>query len=279
MRTVALPGGQTVPAIGQGTWYMGERRTDTQREADALRLGIDLGMTLIDTAEMYASGGAEEVVAQAVSGIRDRVFIVSKVLPQNASRSRVAAACERSLKRLRTDRIDLYLLHWRGGHPLAETVAAFEALKAAGKIRYWGVSNFDTDDMQELLGVPGGTGCAANQVLYHPDSRGIEFELLPWCLQHKIPIMAYSPLGHHVRRLLGSSALQAVARRHGTSPAAIAVAWGLRGGNVVSIPKAADPAHVRENAQAAEIDLSAEDLKAIDAVHRPPAGRVALDLL
>jgi diketogulonate reductase-like aldo/keto reductase len=279
MRTVALPGGQTVPAIGQGTWYMGERRTDTQREADALRLGIDLGMTLIDTAEMYASGGAEEVVAQAVSGIRDRVFIVSKVLPQNASRSGVAAACERSLKRLRTDRIDLYLLHWRGGHPLAETVAAFEALKAAGKIRYWGVSNFDTDDMQELLGVPGGTGCAANQVLYHPDSRGIEFELLPWCLQHKIPIMAYSPLGHHVRRLLGSSALQAVARRRGTSPAAIAVAWGLRGGNVISIPKAADPAHVRENAQAAEIDLSAEDLKAIDAVHRPPAGRVALDLL
>jgi diketogulonate reductase-like aldo/keto reductase len=279
MRTVALPGGQTVPAIGQGTWYMGERRTDTQREADALRLGIDLGMTLIDTAEMYASGGAEEVVAQAVSGIRDRVFIVSKVLPQNASRSGVAAACDRSLKRLRTDRIDLYLLHWRGGHPLAETVAAFEALKAAGKIRYWGVSNFDTDDMQELLGVPGGTGCAANQVLYHPDSRGIEFELLPWCLQHKIPIMAYSPLGHHVRRLLGSSALQAVARRHGTSPAAIAVAWGLRGGNVVSIPKAADPAHVRENAQAAEIDLSAEDLKAIDAVHRPPAGKVALDLL
>jgi diketogulonate reductase-like aldo/keto reductase len=279
MRTVALPGGQTVPAIGQGTWYMGERRTDTQREADALRLGIDLGMTLIDTAEMYASGGAEEVVAQAVSGIRDRVFIVSKVLPQNASRSGVAAACDRSLKRLRTDRIDLYLLHWRGGHPLAETVAAFEALKAAGKIRYWGVSNFDTDDMQELLGVPGGTGCAANQVLYHPDSRGIEFELLPWCLQHKIPIMAYSPLGHHVRRLLGSSALQAVAPRHGSSPAAIAVAWGLRGGNVVSIPKAADPAHVQENAQAAEIDLSAEDLKAIDAVHRPPAGKVALDLL
>jgi diketogulonate reductase-like aldo/keto reductase len=279
MRTVTLPGGQTVPAIGQGTWYMGERRTDTQREADALRLGIDLGMTLIDTAEMYASGGAEEVVAQAVSGNRDRVFIVSKVLPQNASRSGVAAACDRSLKRLRTDRIDLYLLHWRGGHPLAETVAAFEALKAAGKIRYWGVSNFDTDDMQELLGVPGGTGCAANQVLYHPDSRGIEFELLPWCLQHKIPIMAYSPLGHHVRRLLGSSALQAVARRHGSSPAAIAVAWGLRGGNVVSIPKAADPAHVQENAQAAEIDLSAEDLKAIDAVHRPPAGKVALDLL
>ncbi|MEA2776912.1 MAG: hypothetical protein QOF90_2318, partial [Acetobacteraceae bacterium] len=211
MRTVALPGGQTVPAIGQGTWYMGERRTDTQREADALRLGIDLGMTLIDTAEMYASGGAEEVVAQAVSGIRDRVFIVSKVLPQNASRSGVPTACERSLKRLRTDCIDLYLLHWRGGHPLAETVAALEALKAAGKIRYWGVSNLDTDDMDELVGVQGGNGCAANQVLYHPDSRGIEFDLLPWCSHHRIPVMAYSPLGHHVRKLLGSSALQAVA--------------------------------------------------------------------
>jgi diketogulonate reductase-like aldo/keto reductase len=274
-----MPGGQTVPAIGQGTWYMGERRADTQREADALRLGVDLGMTLIDTAEMYANGGAEEVVAQAVSGIRDRVFIVSKVLPQNASRSGVAAACERSLKRLRTDRIDLYLLHWRGGHKLTETVAGFEALQAAGKIRYWGVSNFDTSDMQELLAVPGGTACAANQVLYHPDSRGIEFELLPWCLKHKIPVMAYSPLGHHVRRLLGSSALQAVARRHGASPAAVAIAWGLRDGNVISIPKAADPAHVRENAQAAEIELSAEDLKDIDAMHRPPARKVALDLL
>ena len=181
MRTVALPGGETVSAVGQGTWYMGERRGDAAKEADALRLGIDLGMTLIDTAEMYASGGAEQVVAQAVSGIRDQVFIVSKVLPQNASRSGVPAACERSLKRLKTDRIDLYLLHWRGGHPLAETVAAFEALKAQGKIRHWGVSNLDTADMTELLGVPSGSGCAANQVLYHPDSRGIEFDLLPWC--------------------------------------------------------------------------------------------------
>ncbi|MDR3529972.1 MAG: aldo/keto reductase [Rhodopila sp.] len=279
MRTVALPGGETVPALGQGTWYMGERRADAAREADALRLGVDLGMTLIDTAEMYADGGAEQVVAQAVSGIRDRVFIVSKVLPQNASRTGVPAACERSLKRLRTDRIDLYLLHWRGGHPLAETVAAFEALKAAGKIRYWGVSNLDTDDMNELLGVAGGTGCATDQVLYHPDSRGIEFDLLPWCVEHKIPVMAYSPLGHDVRRLLGSSALQAVARRHGATPAQVAIAWGLRGGNVISIPKAADVAHVRENAGAGGITLTAEDLAAIDAAHRPPKRKVALDLL
>jgi diketogulonate reductase-like aldo/keto reductase len=258
---------------------MGERRGEAAKEADALRLGVDLGMTLIDTAEMYASGGAEEVVATASAGLRDRLFIVSKVLPQNASRAGVPAACERSLKRLKTDRIDLYLLHWRGGHPLAETVAAFEALKAAGKIRYWGVSNLDTADMDELMGVPGGTGCAANQVLYHPDSRGIEFDLMPWCVQHKIPLMAYSPLGHHVRQLLGSTALQAVARRHHATPAQVAIAWGMRDGNTISIPKAADPVHVRENAGAGQIELTPEDLAAIDAVHRPPRRKVGLDLL
>jgi diketogulonate reductase-like aldo/keto reductase len=279
MQTVALPGGESVPALGQGTWYMGERRGDAAKEVDAVRLGIDLGMTLIDTAEMYASGGAEQVVAQAVSGIRDNVFIVSKVLPQNASRSGVPAACERSLQRLKTDRIDLYLLHWRGGHPLAETVAAFEALKAAGKIRYWGVSNLDTGDMTELRRVPGGAGCAANQVLYHPDSRGIEFDLLPWCAREGIPIMAYSPLGHNVRRLLGSSALQAVAKRHGATAAQVAIAWGMRGGNVISIPKAADAGHVRENAAAADIALTPEDLAAIDAAHPPPRRKAALDLL
>ena len=279
MHTVELPGGETVPALGQGTWYMGERRGEAAKEADALRLGVELGMTLIDTAEMYASGGAEEVVAAASAGIRDRLFIVSKVLPQNASRSGVAAACERSLKRLGTDRIDLYLLHWRGGHPVAETVAGFEALQAAGKIRYWGVSNLDTADMEALLGVPGGAGCAVDQVLYHPDGRGIEFDLLPWCAEHKIPVMAYSPLGHQVRRLLGSAALQAVARRHDATPAQVAIAWGLRGGNVISIPKAADAAHVRENAGAGEIRLTPEDLAAIDAAHPPPRRKVGLDLL
>jgi len=279
MRTVTLPGGETVAALGQGTWYMGERHGNPGREADALRLGVDLGMTLIDTAEMYASGGAEEVVARAVAGIRDRVFIVSKVLPQNASRSGVPAACERSLKRLKTDRIDLYLLHWRGGHPLAETVAAFEALKAAGKIRHWGVSNLDVADMEELAAVPGGTACAADQVLYHPDSRGIEFDLLPWCAGRGIPVMAYSPLGHDVRRLLRSSALKIVAERHGVTPAQAAIAWGLRHGTVISIPKAADLAHVRENAAAGSLELTAEDLSAIDAAHRPPKRKQALDLL
>jgi diketogulonate reductase-like aldo/keto reductase len=236
-------------------------------------------MTLLDTAEMYASGGAETVIAQAVRGIRDRVFIVSKVLPQNASRAGTVAACERSLKRLATDRIDLYLLHWRGGHPLAETVGAFQALQAVGKIRHWGVSNLDTADMEELIGVPGGSACAANQVLYHPDSRGIEFDLLPWCAKQGVPVMAYSPLGHNVRRLLGSSALQAVAKRHGATPAQVAIAWGMRDGNVISIPKAADTAHVRENAAAADIRLTDEDLAAIDAAHPPPRRKTALDLL
>ena len=275
MRTVALPGGEAVPALGQGTWYMGERSGDAKAEAAALRLGVDLGMTLIDTAEMYASGGAEQVVAQAVTGIRDKVFIVSKVLPQNASRSGVPAACERSLKRLRTDRIDLYLLHWRGGHPVAETVEAFQALQAAGKIRYWGVSNFDTDDMKELAGTP----CAANQVLYHPASRGIEFDLLPWCAQQGIPVMAYSPLGHHVRKTLGSPALRAVADRHRATSAQVAIAGGMRSGQVISIPKAADAAHVKENAAAAALTLTAEDLAAIDREFPPPSRKVGLDLL
>ena len=279
MRTVTLPGGETVPALGQGTWYMGERRGAMKAEADALRLGIDLGVTLIDTAEMYGNGGAEEVVAMAAAGQRDKLFIVSKVYPHNASRAGVPAACERSLKRLNTDRIDLYLLHWMGSHPLAETVAAFEKLKAEGKIRYWGVSNLDTDDMNELASVPNGGACAANQVLYHPRSRGIEFDLLPWCRQRGIAVMAYSPLGHSPASLLRSPALTAVARRHGATPAQIAIAWGMRHDNVISIPKAVDPVHVRENAGAADIVLTAQDLGEIDAAHPPPRRKQPLDLL
>jgi diketogulonate reductase-like aldo/keto reductase len=282
MHRVTLPDGTPkgieVPALGQGTWQMGERSRAAKQEADALRLGIDLGLTLIDTAEMYGNGGAEQVVADAIAGQRDKVFVVSKVLPQNASRTGVPAACERSLKRLRTDSIDLYLLHWRGSHPLAETVAAFEALRAAGKIRRWGVSNFDTADMEELAGVPLGGGCAANQVLYHPDSRGLEYDLLPWCSRHRMPIMAYSPIGQG-GRLLRSRALAEVARRHGATPAQIAIAWGLRHKGLISIPKAVDLAHLRENARAAEITLSSEDLATIDAVHPPPARKQSLDIL
>ena len=275
MRTVSLPGGEQVPCLGQGTWYMGDKRSAAKSEADALRLGIDLGMTLIDTAEMYADGGAEEVVAMAAAGQREKLFIVSKVYPHNASRAGVPAACARSLKRLNTDRIDLYLLHWRGGHPLSETVEAFEKLKMEGKIRHWGVSNFDTTDMEEL----GGAACAANQVLYHPDSRGIEFELLPWCAAQGVAVMAYSPLSHTTSRLLRSPALTEVAQRHEATPAQIALAWGLRHKHVISIPKASNPAHVRDNAGAASFILTDEDLKTIDAAHKPPRRKAALDLL
>jgi diketogulonate reductase-like aldo/keto reductase len=278
MRTVHLRSGEQVSAIGQGTWYMGDRKSDAAREIAALQLGIDLGMTLIDTAEMYADGGAERIVAQAVSGRRDQVFIVSKVYPHNASRSGVPAACERSLKRLNNDRIDLYLLHWRGGHPLAETVAAFEALKQQGKIREWGVSNLDVTDMEEVARAPGGDHCAANQVLYHPNSRGIEYDLLPWCQLHGVAVMAYSPLGHDTSRLLRSPALIGVAKRHGVTPAQVALASGLRFPHVISIPKASDPDHVRENA-AADIVLNEQDLAEIDAAHPPPGRKQPLDLL
>jgi len=277
MRTVRLPDGTEVPALGQGTWHMGERSSAAKAEAAAVKLGIELGMTLIDTAEMYGNGGAEEVVAEASKGQRDRLFIVSKVYPHNASRNGVPEACERSLKRLRTDRIDLYLLHWRGSHPLAETVEAFEKLRAAGKVRYWGVSNFDQRDMQGLVGLPGGDQCASNQVLYHAGSRGIEYDLLPWCAEHRIPVMAYSPVGQG-GRLLQSKAFATVAKRHDATPAQIAIAWTMRHDNVITIPKASDPAHVRQNAAAGAIVLSEDDLAIIDAEHPPPARRQSLDI-
>ncbi len=276
-RQVRLPDGTLVAALGQGTWHMGESRRAAAAEVAALKLGIELGMTLIDTAEMYGDGGAEEIVAQAIAGRREQVFVVSKVYPHNASTAGVPAACERSLKRLGTDRIDLYLLHWRGSHPLADTVEAFEKLRAAGKIRHWGVSNFDTDDMQRLAALPHGGACATNQVLYNPEVRGIEFDLLPWCRQHAIPLMAYSPVGQG-GRLLRSPALAAVARRHNASPAQVAIAWSLREGDVISIPKATDPAHVRDNAAAAELELDAADWAEIDARHPPPASKQSLQL-
>jgi diketogulonate reductase-like aldo/keto reductase len=276
-RTVRLPDGTEVLALGQGTWHMGESARLAQQEVAALKLGIELGLTLIDTAEMYGNGRAEELVAEAIAGRRDELFIVSKVYPHNASRSGTPAACERSLKRLRTDRLDLYLLHWPGSHPLAETVEAFENLKAAGKIRYWGVSNFDTGEMERLVRLPQGSACATNQVLYNPDSRGIEFDLLPWCTSHRMPIMAYSPVGQG-GRLLRSAALAAVAKRHNATPAQIAIAWSMRHGTVISIPKATTPAHVRENAVAGDIVLTAEDLAEIDARHPPPRKKQGLDV-
>jgi diketogulonate reductase-like aldo/keto reductase len=276
--TLRLPDGTAVPALGQGTWHMGESRARAAAEAAALREGIERGLTLIDTAEMYGDGGAERVVAQAIAGQRDKVFLVSKVYPHNASRAGVAKACAASLQRLGTDRIDLYLLHWRGGHPLEETVAAFERLRGAGHIRYWGVSNFDTDDMEELAALPAGAACATNQVLYHPDRRGIEFDLLPWCRARRMPIMAYSPLGQ-AGRLLRSPALAAVAQRHGATPAQVAIAWSLRDGNTISIPKAATAEHVAQNAAAAALRLTAADLAEIDAAHPPPRRKQALGML
>lgn len=275
--TAALPSGETVPALGQGTWYMGEAARHAADEAAALRLGLDLGMTLIDTAEMYGSGGAEEVVADAIAGRRDEVFLVSKVLPENATRKGTLAACERSLKRLGTDRIDLYLLHWRGSPPLAGTLEAFARLVQDGKIRHWGVSNFDTADMEELAALPGGGDCACNQVLYNLARRGIEFDLLPYCRKARIPVMAYSPIEQG--RLLGDATLKKVADAHGATPAQVALAWLVRQPGIVAIPKSARPPHVRENRAAAGLRLTDGDLAALDRAFPPPVRKRPLDML
>ncbi len=273
--TAVFADGTNVPALGQGTWRFGEGHRSRAEEASALRLGVDLGMTLIDTAEMYAEGGAEEVVAEAIAGQRERVFLVSKVYPHNATKRGTQAACERSLKRLRTDRIDLYLLHWRGAAPLAETVAAFEALVAAGKIARWGVSNLDVEELREL---PDVGACATDQVLYNLEHRGPEFDLLPFCAASEMPVMAYSPVGQG-GRLLRSAALVAVAGRHGVTPAQVAIAWTLRLPGVISIPKAGDAAHVRENAAAGAIELTEADVAELDAAFPPPRRKQGLAML
>ena len=271
-----LPDGTPIPALGQGTWRMGESAAARAQEVAALRLGLDLGMSLIDTAEMYGEGGAEEVVGEAIAGRREEVFLVSKVYPHNASRRGAVAACERSLKRLRVETIDLYLLHWRGSVPLAETVEAFEALRRAGKIRHWGVSNCDVDDLEELG--PALAACATDQVLYSLEHRGIEYDLLPFCARRGMPVMAYSPLGQG-GRLLRQRALAEVAARRGLTPAQVAIAWTLRHPHVVSIPKAADPAHVRQNAAAREVVLTAEDLATLDAAFPRPTQKRPLAML
>ena len=258
MRTLQLAG-VDVPVIGQGTWRMGEDRSQHAQEVAALRLGIELGMTLIDTAEMYAEGGAEEVVGEAIAGLRDKVFLVSKVYPHNAGRKGIPQACERSLKRLGTDYIDLYLLHWRGQYPLEETIEAFERLREASKIGRWGVSNFDVDDLQEL----NSPACATNQVLYNLEERGIEFDLLPWCQAHQLPIMAYCPIGQG-GQMLTHTTLKQVAAHHGVTPAQVALAWILRQKTVIAIPKAVRPEHVKLNAQAADLQLETGDLEALD---------------
>lgn len=256
---------------------MGEQARRAADEALALRLGLDLGLTLIDTAEMYGGGGAEEVVADAIAGRRNEVFLVSKVLPENASRRSTTAACERSLRRLGTDRIDLYLLHWRGSAPLSETLAAFAELAQAGKIRHWGVSNLDTGDMDELAALPGGQNCAVNQVLYNLTRRGIEFDLLPWCRKRSMPVMAYSPIEQG--RMLSHPALKSVAARHRASPAQIALAWLLRQPDILVIPKATDPAHVQENRAALDLALTANDLADLDKAFPPPTRKHPLEML
>jgi len=277
IRTTTLPSGEAVQVLGQGTWKIGEDRSRRADEVRALRLGLDLGMTLIDTAEMYASGGAEEVVAEAIAGRRDELFLVSKVLPSNASRSGVARACENSLKRLRTDRIDLYLLHWPGSVPLSETVEAFEALKKTGKIRHWGVSNFDTDEMEELTGLRSGGNVQTNQVLYNLSRRGPEFDLAPWSRQRGIPLMAYSPVEQGA--LARNARLEAIAARHNATAAQIALAWVMAQPGVIAIPKASSQDHVRQNVAALDIKLTAEDFTELDRAFPPPTRKRGLEMI
>ncbi|EJY64009.1 aldo/keto reductase [Pseudomonas aeruginosa] len=264
MKTLTLIDGQEVAAIGQGTWHIGEQPGERKREVAALREGIELGMTLIDTAEMYAEGGAEDVVGAAIAGRREEVFLVSKVYPHNASRKGLPAACERSLRRLGCETIDLYLLHWQGRYPLEETIEAFERLRDQGKILRWGVSNFDLGDMYEL----DGSACATNQVMYNLEERGIEYDLLPWCQERGMPVMAYCPVGQG-GRLLRHPALGEIAARHDASSAQVALAWLLEQG-VIAIPKAVTSAHIRQNAAAADLELSADDLRALDQAFPPP---------
>lgn len=277
VRSVALPSGETVVALGQGTWGMGEDRRRREKEIAALRLGLDLGMTLIDTAEMYGNGGAEEIVSEAIAGRRDEVFLVSKVLPHHASRRGAVAACQASLKRLGTDRLDLYLLHWREEIPLADTLEGLESLLTSGDIRYWGVSNFDKPDMEELVELEGGSAVATNQVLYNLTRRGIEFDLLPWCRGRHVPVMAYSPIEQG--RLLQDSMLRAVAGRRNASPAQVALAWVLRQEGVIAIPKAANADHVRQNRAALDVRLTEEDLRDLDRAFPPPLRKVPLAML
>jgi diketogulonate reductase-like aldo/keto reductase len=276
MRTITLKTGEKVPVLGLGTWRMGERSGQRAAELKALKLGLELGVRLIDTAEMYGEGGAEEIVGEAIAGKRDDIYLVSKVYPHNASRKGTIAACERSLQRLKTDRLDLYLLHWRGSYALAETVDAFATLLKDGKIRRWGVSNFDGADMRELAKQSGGEACTCNQVLYHLGSRGIEWELIPYCRRAEVMVMAYSPLGQGP--LLRQPALAPLAAKHGVTPAAIALAFVLRQPGVVTIPKAVGAEHVRANLKALDVRLDAEDLKALDSAFPAPKRATPLQM-
>ncbi|MDY8045861.1 aldo/keto reductase [Paenibacillus polymyxa] len=274
--------GREVPLIGQGTWHMGEKASLRQEEVRALQLGLELGMTLVDTAEMYAEGGAEEIVGEAIRGRRDDVYLVSKAYPHHADRQGLAQACEASLTRMGTEYVDMYLLHWRGNIPLEETIQGMEKLREQGKIRSWGVSNLDKSDMEELWSLSGGEACAVNQVLYHAASRGIEYDLLPWSRTHGVPVMAYCPIaqGGRLRRgLLEHPVMVDIATSHGVTPSQIALAWVIRDGDVWAIPKAVQESHIRENAAAANIRLTPEQLQQIDEVFPPPTRKQPLDMV
>jgi diketogulonate reductase-like aldo/keto reductase len=280
VRTTLLPSGRPMPVLGQGTWRMGEDRARRKAEVAALRLGLDLGMNHIDTAEMYAEGGAEEVVAEAIADGRADVFVVTKVYPQNATRRGAIDACERSLRRLKTDYIDLYLLHWRGDIPLSQAFEAFQSLKESGKIRDYGVSNFDVADMEESFGETGGDEIANEQVLYNLGHRGIEWDLIRWCRARRIPITAYSPIGHNAdeqKQILGNRAVKAVALRHGVTPVQVVLAWLMRQPDIVVIPKAVRPEHIRENRAAHDLKLTERDFKELDQAFPPPTRKISLE--
>ena len=276
-KLVTLPSGESVPSMGLGTWHMGERIGNPKTEVDALVRGLDLGAKLIDTAEMYARGGAERVVGSAIKGRREDVFIVSKILPHNASFDGTIRACENSLQRMEIESIDLYLLHWPGNHPLESTVSAFEQLKTDGKIKHWGVSNFDTSDMQELYGIPDGKNCQINQVLYNLSRRGIEWDLLPWCRSMGLPIMAYSPIEQG--RLLENKKLKALASEIGVSAAQLSIAWSIRKNDIITIPKASNLEHVSQNIDAWTITLESAILDELDKLFEPPVRKKGLDVL
>ncbi|MBK4737695.1 aldo/keto reductase [Noviherbaspirillum pedocola] len=277
MRTTLLPSKTAIPILGQGTWFLGDEPARRQQEIAALRAGIDAGMTLIDTAEMYGDGASERLVGEAIRGLREKTFIVSKVLPHNASRRGTVAACERSLQRMGIAHIDLYLLHWRGGVPLEETLAGFDELQRAGKIRHWGVSNFDADDLAELDSIQGGDACSVNQVLYNLTRRGVEFDLLPLCEARRMPVMAYSPVEQG--RLLRDRTVRDIAERLGKSPAQVALAWVLRRDGVIAIPKASSVEHVLDNRAALDLQLTQSDLDALDRAFPPPRSRQPLEMI
>jgi diketogulonate reductase-like aldo/keto reductase len=279
MNAFHLPTGAPVSRLGQGAWQIGEDKRKRAAEQDALRVGLELGLNLIDTAEMYGNGRSEELIAEVIKARREHVYLVSKVLPENATRRGTVAACEQSLKRLQTDYLDLYLLHWRGSVPLEQTLEAFMALRERGSIRHYGVSNFDVGDLTEARALTGGADVAANQVLYNLEERGVEWQLLPWCRKHKMPLMAYSPLGSDSRRLRTHAALKAMAARIGATPARIALAWLLRQPDVVVIPKASSEAHVRDNHAALELELAAEDLAELDRAFPPPKRATPLAMI